>query len=166
MPELPRTSPVRAGEAVPEFAAATATGTPFARSELLGKTTVLYFYPKANSLGCSMEAREFAKHVPEFEALGASIVGVSVDTAGDQQKFQETCSLPFPLVADADRSVSRAFGVLGMLGVAKRVTFVVGPDGKVLDVIDSWRPGVHTRAALKRLRRDRPGAAPAPTSGQ
>lgn len=151
MADAERKVPLRAGEAVPEFSAAATDGTTFSRGDLLGKLTVLYFYPKAGSAGCSMEAREFSRRLPEFSAAGAHVVGVSVDPVGDQRDFQKECELGFPLLADPDRRVSRSFGVLGLLGTARRVTFVIGPDGAVRDVVDSWRPGLHVREALRRL---------------
>lgn len=155
---------IRPGETLPEFRGPTANGTTVSRQDLLGRPAVLFFYPKANSAGCSIEAREFARLHPRFAAAGVTVVGVSVDSAEDQARFRDSCQLPFELVADRDRTLSRAFGVLGGLGVARRTTVLVGADGKVLEVVRSWRPSLHAREALERLTRTTGAAAPAGSS--
>ena len=112
---------------------------------------VLFFYPKANSLGCTVEARGFSEHYLEFTSAGVEVVGVSVDSVEAQKRFQEKCSLPFPLIADRDRAIAQKYGVLGLLGMAKRVTFLIGADGQVTDVIEGMSPGPHVRRAVERL---------------
>jgi len=160
------TTPPRAGDPVPAFAGATDSGLTITNSDLLGRPTVLFFYPKAGSPGCSLESREFARHHAEFEAAGVRVVGVSVDPAESQRRFREECELPFDLIADVGREISSRFGVLGALGMARRTTFLLGPDGRILDVIHSWRPGRHADFALDRLvRKSRPDAASSPSSG-
>ena len=153
-----------AGDPLPEFSGRTDSGSTVERSALIGRPTVLFFYPKAGSPGCSIESREFARLLPEFTAAGVRVVGVSVDPAAAQQRFREKCDLPFDLIADEDRSISRRFGVLGALGVARRTTFLVGADGRVLEVVRSWRPRRHPEAAIARLVRGTttPAVAPAP----
>lgn len=147
-----RSRPLQVGDPVPEFSGHTAAGRTFARADLLGHRTVLFFYPKASSAGCTLEAREFARLQGEFQAVGATIVGVSVDPIEAEQRFRDHCELPFDLVADDDRSISRRFGVLGALRVARRTTFVVGPDGTVAAVVRTWRPNAHPASALASLR--------------
>jgi thioredoxin-dependent peroxiredoxin len=161
---------LRVGDALPEFAGTTDSGGSVSRSDLLGRPAVVFFYPKAGSPGCSIESREFARRHGDFAAAGATIVGVSVDPAEAQQRFRESCGLPFRLLADADGTISRRFGVLGALRLARRTTFVIAPDGSIVDVIRTWRPGRHAELALERVRRlrappggafpERPGAAP------
>lgn len=139
------------GAVAPDFHGRTQNGTPIALSTYRGRPVVLYFYPKANTTGCTLEARGFAEHYPELRKAGAEVIGVSVDSVESQKSFSEKCQLPFPLVADHDKSIARQYGVLGLLGVAKRVTFVLDPQGKVVERVDGMMPGHHVERALARL---------------
>jgi thioredoxin-dependent peroxiredoxin len=161
MTEPSPSEPLGPDAPIPEFAASTASGKPFGRTDLLGRPTILFFYPKANSPGCSLEAREFARHRPELEAAGWTIVGVSVDPPEAQSRFQERCELPFELLSDRDRSVSRAFGVLGGLGRSRRTTFLIRADGTVAEVLRSWNPRRHVALALARAASPPPREPPA-----
>jgi thioredoxin-dependent peroxiredoxin len=158
-PEARRRRGLTVGDPLPEFSGTTESGTPLSRSDLLGRPTVLFFYPKAGSPGCTLETREFARRSAEFVGAGVRVVGVSVDRPEAQQRFRDQCQLPFPLLADADGSISRRFGVLGALGVARRTTFLLGADGHVLEVVRSWRPRRHVEVALDRLARGSAGAS-------
>jgi thioredoxin-dependent peroxiredoxin len=142
---------LRPGEPVPEFVSRTSTGKELSRADLLRGPAVVYFYPKAGSPGCSLESRDFARLHDRFVAAGVRVVGVSVDPPEAQRKFRDHCELPFDLVADESREVSRRFGVLGRLGVARRTTFLINADGRVLDVIRTWRPGRHASQVLERV---------------
>ncbi|HYA58127.1 MAG TPA: peroxiredoxin [Thermoplasmata archaeon] len=142
---------VGVGEIAPDFEGRTGDGGKLALASLRGRPLVLYFYPKANTLGCTIEARGFAEHYSEFQKAGVGVVGVSVDTVEDQHGFSEKCQLPFPLIADADKSIARRYGALGLLGVAKRVTFLIDADGKILEVHQGALPGAHVKIALERL---------------
>lgn len=137
------------GETAPDFTGTLADGSTFSLASLRGKPVVLYFYPKANTTGCTIEARGFTEHYAEFQRKGVAVVGVSVDTVAAQRKFVEKCEIPYPLVADHDKSVARKFGVLGLLGIAKRVTFFLGPDGKVAEVVEGMMPGPHVERAVQ-----------------
>jgi peroxiredoxin Q/BCP len=148
------------GDPAPDFAGTTSRGELLTLVSLRGRPVVLYFYPKAGTSGCTMEANDFARHYAEFERAGVALVGVSVDSVEAQRRFSENCKLPFPLLADADRSIARKFGALGLLGMAKRVTFWIGPDGRVEEVISGMLPGPHVRGALERLAHS--GAASGP----
>ncbi len=143
---------IAAGEVAPPFVGTTASGTPLDFASYRGQPVVLYFYPKANTAGCTSEARGFAENYPELQRAGVAIVGVSVDSVEAQKSFSEKCGLPFPLVADHDRTIAKQYGVLGFLGIAKRVTFFVGPDGRVAEVVQGLMPGPHVRRALERAR--------------
>ena len=140
-----------AGAEAPDFTASTADGAPFTLSSLRGRPVVLYFYPKANSPGCTVEARGFTEHFPDFVRAGIAVVGVSADTVGAQARFREKCAIPYPLVADRDRSIARSYGVLGLLGMAKRVTFFLNEEGRIVEVLDGILPRPHVRRALERL---------------
>jgi thioredoxin-dependent peroxiredoxin len=140
------------GDSAPEFTGTTADGTPLALSSFRGKPLILYFYPKANTTGCTIEARGFTQHYSEFQGKGVAVVGVSVDSVESQKKFVDKCQIPFPLVADRDKSIARLYGVLGIWGIAKRVTFFIGADGKVQDVVSGLAPGPHLARALQRIK--------------
>jgi thioredoxin-dependent peroxiredoxin len=143
---------IAAGELAPPFVGTVADGSTLDFAAYRGRSVVLYFYPKANTTGCTLEARSFAENYAEFQKAGIAVIGVSVDSVEDQKKFSEKCNLPFPLVADRDKSVAKRYGVLGLLGIAKRVTFFVGPDGRVVEVVQGMMPGPHVRRALERAR--------------
>ncbi len=147
-----RSRPLGVGERIPEFSGATATGRTFGRADLAGRRAVLFFYPRAGSAGCTLEAREFSRLHPEFAAAGATVVGVSVDPVEAERRFHDGCALPFDLLADPDGAIGRRFGVVGALRMARRTTFVVGPDGTVSRVIRSWRPRAHAEHALEAVR--------------
>jgi thioredoxin-dependent peroxiredoxin len=142
---------LKPGDEAPDFTGTTADGASLTFSSFRGRPVVLYFYPKANSLGCSIEARGFAEHYPEFEKAGVAVVGVSVDSVDAQKRFQEKCGVPYPLVADRDRSIAQKYGVIGLFGVAKRVTFLLDPSGRITEVVEGIAPGPHVRRAVERL---------------
>lgn len=149
------------GEDAPEFAGTAADGSTVSIAAYRGRPLVLYFYPKANTTGCTIEAKGFTEHYSEFQQKGMAILGVSVDTVEAQKKFVEKCEIPFPLLADRNKAIARKYGVLGFLGIARRVTFFIGPDGKVADVVEGMMPGPHIERALQRLNAS-PARAAAP----
>lgn len=120
------------GDMAPDVEVETSQGEPMRLSDFHGERVVLFFYPKAFTSGCTIETRKFAQAAPELEALGARVVGVSIDSVETQKKFaQETCA-EFPLVGDKKGELSKAFGVKrSLLPISRRVTFIIGPDGKV-----------------------------------
>jgi peroxiredoxin Q/BCP len=124
------------GELAPEFDAPTAAGRPLKLSSLRGSSVVLYFYPEADTPGCTVESKGFRDIYPELKAKGVEVVGVSVDGVDAQCAFRDKYSLPFPLVADSTKTVATSYGVLRPSGKARRVTFLISPDGKIRDVVD------------------------------
>lgn len=142
---------IAVGDVAPDFEGQTDRGDVLRLSGLRGHPVVLYFYPKASSLGCTRESQEFAHRYPAFRERNVQIVGVSVDDVASQRRFQERCSLPFPLVADADREISRSYGVLGAFGLARRVTFVLDAQGRVAHVVDSIFPAPHANGVARWL---------------
>ena len=128
-----------------------------------GKWVALYFYPKADTPGCTKEACEFRDNVFAFEQMGATILGVSIDAIKDQKAFAEKYSLPFPLLADIDGKTAEAYGVLNNLGImklAKRQSFLVSPDGKIAKHYEKVDPASHSkevRADLQALRAGKSG---------
>lgn len=149
------------GDPAPEVDAPTDRGDRFRLSEQRGRSVVLFFYPKASSAGCTREAEAFAQHQDKFESAGVVLVGISVDPVEAQHRFAQECRLPFPLLADTDRSIARQFGVLGILGMARRVTFWIGPDRRIQEVISGLLPGPHVTGMLARLGGNPAGHRPA-----
>ncbi|HTT25978.1 MAG TPA: peroxiredoxin, partial [Thermoplasmata archaeon] len=118
---------------------------------LQGAPVVLYFYPQADTSGCTIESKRFRDLMPQFEAKGVRIVGISTDSVPAQQAFAEHCTLPFPLVADVSKEITRAFGVLGPSGRARRVSFFLDAKGQVVEVVDSREALEHPAAAARRF---------------
>jgi peroxiredoxin Q/BCP len=120
------------GDRAPEFSVRATDGKHISLSSFRGRYLVLYFYPKAFTPGCTKEARRFRDNHVEIRELGAEVVGVSIDEPSVQCEFAERQQLAFPLIADNDRAVSTAYGVVRrFLPITKRVTFVIDPEGKV-----------------------------------
>jgi len=142
---------VAVGDAAPDFVAPNQDGQPFQLASLRGSPVVLYFYPKADTPGCTIESKGFRDAYPEFAARKVQIVGVSVDDCPAQKAFAEKYGFPFPLVADSAKKVASAYGVLGPRGSARRVTFLIDPMGKVAEIIDTSSPDPHLKAARSRF---------------
>lgn len=122
------------GEPAPGFSLLDQSNERRTLEDYAGKWLVLYFYPKADTPGCTTEACNFRDDIFKFREMGASIVGVSLDDVESQQAFAEKYSLPFPLLSDAGKEMSTAYGVLtsrGPFEYAKRETFIIAPDGTI-----------------------------------
>jgi peroxiredoxin Q/BCP len=126
------------GEKAPSFQVATDDGHEVALKDYAGKNLILYFYPKANTPGCTNEATEFRDRIPQFDKLNTAIVGCSADSPEAQTKFKKKYKLNFPLLADTERRVVKAYDAYRMksflgknfMGIA-RITFWIGPDGSI-----------------------------------
>jgi peroxiredoxin Q/BCP len=143
---------IEVGSPAPEFEAPASTGGTFKLSAMRGRKVILYFFPKAFTGGCTLETREFALLAPSLAEKGSSIVGVSTDTAETQTRFAEHCNAAFPIVSDSTKSITRAYGVLGFLGVPKRVTFFIDEQGIVRDSVMGMLPGAHLTRAREGLK--------------
>lgn len=135
------------GCAAPDFSGKTQQGTEFKLADQRGKTVVLYFYPKDETSGCTVEAEGFRDDYAALTAKGIVVVGVSVDSLESHQAFAEAHQLPFPLLSDADGSLAAKFGV-PVTKVTARQTFVIGKDGVVQKVYRSVTPTGHAREIL------------------
>jgi peroxiredoxin Q/BCP len=143
----------------PAFRTTDENGKEVALKDFLGKTVVLYFYPKADTPGCTKEACEFRDTYKRLEKTGAVLLGISADTAKSQKKFQDKFSLPFTLLADADKTIANLFGVVKeknmygkkVMGIA-RTTFVIGPDGKIKHIFNNVKPEGHAEQVLEYLK--------------
>ncbi|XXX74037.1 peroxiredoxin [Sorangium sp. So ce134] len=126
---------LKVGELAPEIDKPATDGQRFVLSQQGGLCTVVFFFPKAFTPGCTVETRQFRDNHAEIALAGASIVGVSTDDHRTQCRFAESHKVPFPMIADDDRSVCRAYGVLWpLVGVARRVTYVVEPGMRIAAV--------------------------------
>ena len=113
-----------------------------------GKWLVVYFYPMDETPGCTKEACEFRDNIFAFRKLGVNLLGISVQDVASKKEFAEKHSLPFPVLADADKSVAKAYGVLSMLGYAKRETFVIDPQGHIAKHYADVDPKEHSKQLL------------------
>jgi peroxiredoxin Q/BCP len=146
------------GDKAPEIKVETDTGEMFDLHAHKGETIILYFYPRADTPGCTVEACEFRDFSKKIGKKGALIVGVSPDTVKAQAKFKTKFGLPFILLADADRKVSETYGVVKeknmygkkVMGVA-RTTFIIGPDGKIAKIFEKVKPEGHADQVLAAL---------------
>ena len=147
------------GQPAPAFELPSSTGETIDLAALRGKTVVLYFYPKADTPGCTKEACGFRDAIASYQELGVPVFGISPDPVMDVTKFAEKFNLNFPLLADADHAVAERYGVWQeksmygkkYMGVA-RTTFVIGPDGKVAHVFEKVKPEGHDQEVLEILR--------------
>jgi thioredoxin-dependent peroxiredoxin len=156
---------VRVGDLAPDFTLLDQTGTPVRLRDLLGKTTVvLYFYPKDQTPGCTIEARAFRDNYARFAEAGAEVVGISSDSVASHRRFAAKESLPFLLLSDRGGAVREQYGVEKTLGILPgRVTFVIDTAGVVRHVYSSQlRATQHTREALEVVDTLHPGAGSPP----
>lgn len=146
------------GDPAPDFTLPDQDGNPVSLADLLGQTLVLYFYPRADTPGCTAQACSARDRSAEYEAAGARIVGVSADPVAAVRKFHEKYGLNFTLLADEDHSVCDAYGTWGekslygkkYWGVA-RATYVIGPDGVITHVFPKVSPKTHDDVVLEAL---------------
>ncbi|MEY4530406.1 MAG: hypothetical protein RLZZ156_1127 [Deinococcota bacterium] len=135
------------GQAAPDFNTTDDAEKPISLSGLRGRWVVLYFYPKDNTPGCSIEAGKFEQILPELNALGAEVIGVSTDSSASHANFREKCGLSFPLIADTDKSLGKAYGVIGglmgMIGIAARQSFLIDPEGNLAFQWKMVNPMIH-----------------------
>ena len=146
------------GSEAPDFTLSDQDGEPVTLSALRGQTVVVYFYPKADTPGCTTQACSIRDRGDEYAAAGATVLGISPDPVKKVKKFHDKQSLNFTLLADADHAVCDAYGVWGEKSMygrtyfgAQRSTFVVGPDGIVAHVIPKASPKTHDDEVLKVL---------------
>ena len=149
---------VEAGQQAPDFALESDSGETVRLSDLRGKSVILYFYPKDDTPGCTTEACEFRDAYDRFRERGVEVIGVSPDRADSHRKFKDKYELPFPLLADPDHEVAQAFGVWvekknygkTYMGI-DRSTFVIGPDGSVVQAMRGIKAAGHAAQVLERV---------------
>jgi len=157
---------ININDKAPEFTLPDQNGDEVSLKDFRGKYVVLYFYPRADTPGCTIEACEFRDSFKKTEKIGAVVLGVSPDEPKALKKFEDKFGLPFTLLGDADKKVSNAYGVIQeknmygkkVMGVA-RTTFIIGPDGKVKHIFHKVKPEGHAEEVLEYLKSATKGAA-------
>ena len=146
------------GDQAPDFTLPDQSGNPVTLSELRGQTVVLYFYPKADTPGCTTQACGVRDRQAEYQDADAVVLGVSPDPVNKVAKFDDKYGLGFPLLADSDHAVAEKYGVWvekSMYGRKymgnERTTFVIGPDGRIRTVFRKIKPAEHDELVLGAL---------------
>jgi len=150
---------LKEGERAPAFHSTADDGEKISLADYKGKNLVLYFYPKANTTGCTHEAVEFSSALEQFKAVNTAVVGCSGDSVEAQTKFKTRYKIKFPLLADTEFGVIEAFGARRMktffgksfLGIV-RMTFWIGPDGIIRRVWEKVTPKGHAAEVLAAIR--------------
>jgi len=152
--------PLAAGNKAPEFTLMNESGQEFRLSDYIGKTVLLYFYPKDDTPGCTKEACNFRDDYSEYDKAGVTILGISPDTSKSHAKFKAKYELPFTLLADPDHQIASAYGVWGRkkymgreyYGIL-RTTFLIGPDSQIIKVFENVKPAEHSAEVLAELKK-------------
>lgn len=149
---------LEAGDEAPDFSLEDQNGKTVSLSDFDGRTVVLYFYPRADTPGCTTQACGVRDRGADYEAAGATVIGISPDEVKDIAKFGDKFDLGFTLLADPDHSVAEAYGTWvekSMYGKkymgVQRATFIIGPDGKVAKVFPKVQPKKHDDLVLGAL---------------
>ena len=156
---------VNQGDEAPDFELPDEDGNPVELSALRGQPVVVYFYPKADTPGCTTQACGVRDHRADYAKTGARVLGISPDPVKKVKQFHDKQALDFTLLADEGHAVAEAYGVWvqkSMYGRTywgnERTTFIVGPDGKVAEVLRKVKPAEHDALVLAALAEARPGA--------
>ena len=144
------------GDKIPQFECCDDSGNLFTEKNLLGKKTIIFFYPKANTPGCTAQACNLSENYSDLENRGYSVIGVSADKVDSQHKFSlKYGGFKYPLLSDIDKKMINSFGVWGLkkfrgkeyMGIL-RTTFIVGEDLKILRIIDKVKTKDHANQIL------------------
>lgn len=147
---------ITAGAKAPAFRLPGVDGTEVSLSDFKGRKLVLYFYPKADTSGCTVEAKDFSRLAPAFARAGTAVVGVSADPVPKLEKFKTKHNLTIPLLSDESHKALDAYGVWAKkslygrsyMGILRN-TYLIGPDGKVAQVWEKVRVASHAEAVLE-----------------
>ena len=144
------------GDKAPGFSGVDQDGNTHTLADYKGKKLVVFFYPKASTPGCTAEACDLRDNFERFKANNYELLGVSADSQSRQSKFKEKYNLPFPLIADEDKTVINAFGVWGpkkfmgrLFDGINRTTFVIDENGIIDEVITNVKTKAHAEQLLK-----------------
>jgi peroxiredoxin Q/BCP len=168
-PRVVRAAMLPLGALAPDFHSQLVSGdqvAPVSLGDFRGHKLVLYFYPKDDTSGCTKEACAFRDGYARFQAAGIAVLGCSIDTAESHKAFIRKYRLPFPLLLDPEHKIARAYGAdngIPILALDRRVTYVIGDDGRILKVYADVDPATHARQILHDLGADHP-STPAPAA--
>jgi thioredoxin-dependent peroxiredoxin len=137
------------GELLPNLELTTESGEHIGTEELTGQRTVLSFYPEDDTPGCTKEACAFRDRMSDYAKADIQVYGVSVDSPESHREFREKYGLNFPLLTDEDGRASEALGVLRDRGTARRVTFLLDPEGRISKVYPEVSPETHAEEILE-----------------
>ncbi len=146
--------PLSVGDTAPNFTVKDTIGKTVTLSEYAGKPVVMYFYPKDDTPGCTKEACSFRDNYEQYLSKGITVFGVSLDDEASHQQFTEKFNLPFPLLADVDGAIAKAYDVLTERNgtpYAQRVTYVIDGDGKIEKVYTSIQTETHASDILAEI---------------
>jgi len=150
---------MKVNDKAPAFSLLDQDGNKISLKDFAGKTVVLFFYPKADTPGCTIEACGFRDTYKKMQATGTVILGVSADEPAKQKKFEEKFNLPYPLLADTDKKVCESYGVIQeksmygkkYMGIA-RMTFIIGPTGRIQHIYEKVKADGHADEVLAYLK--------------
>jgi peroxiredoxin Q/BCP len=154
---------IEPGEQAPDFELPDQDGRAVKLGDFAGQPLVLYFYPKADTPGCTTQACGVRDHQADYSGVGAVVLGISPDPVAKIRKFHDKHGLSFPLLADEDHAVAESYGVWvtkSMYGRSylgnERTTFIIDPAGRVAEVLRKVKPAEHDALVLKALERSAP----------
>lgn len=156
-PRIARAEMLKEGQIAPPFTTQMVTGdsvAPVSLADFHGKKVVLYFYPKDETSGCTKEACAFRDGYSRYTNAGLVVLGCSVDSADEHKQFIAKNGLPFPLLVDPDKAIAKAYGAangIPILGLDRRITYIIDENGKILKVYPSVDPSTHATQILSDL---------------
>lgn len=161
-PRIAQAAMLEPGQPAPDFSTQMVTGdqvSPVRLADFRGRKLVLYFYPKDETPGCTKEACAFRDGYARLTQHGIAVLGCSVDSADAHKEFIRKYHLPFPLLLDPDHTIAKAYGAangIPILGLDRRVTYVIGEDGKITKVYPKVDPAIHATEIIHDLGADKP----------
>jgi peroxiredoxin Q/BCP len=164
-PRIARADLLKEGDIAPPITTHMITGdqiSNFSLSDYRGKRIILYFYPKDDTPGCTKEACAFRDGFAKFQSAGLTVLGCSVDSQDAHRKFIKKYNLPFPLLLDPDKKIATAYGVangIPIVGLDKRVTYVIDEDGRIFKVYPNVDPSIHASQILADMPQPTPTAS-------
>jgi len=166
-PRAARAGMLKPGDLAPDFSTDAVLGdqtVPTRLTDYRGRQVVLYFYPKDNTPGCTKEACAFRDGYARLQQWGVAVLGCSIDGADAHRAFARKYRLPFPLLLDPDKKIAKAYGAdngIPILGLDRRITYVIGPDGRIVKVYPQVDPATHATEIIHDLAASQPRPSPA-----
>lgn len=166
-PRAARAEMLKEGDLAPDFSTSAVMNdqvVPVRLIDYRGRQVVLYFYPKDNTPGCTREACAFRDGYAKLQQWGIVVLGCSIDGADSHRAFARKYRLPFPLLLDPDKKIAKAYGAdngIPILGLDRRITYVIGPDGRIAKVYPEVDPAAHATEIIHDLGADKPPSASA-----